>query len=318
MVKRFLKSKNSPIFFVLIALIVFFALMSENFLTQSNMLNVLRQVSMLGITSVGFVLVMITGGVDLSVGSQITFVNILAATLMVKAGVDPVLAALISIAAAVIIGFINGIIIIKIGVIPLIVTLAMMNVLRGVSYLMCGGQPVFGFPEQFKELGQGYVGAIPIPVIIMAACFAFGWIFLRKSVPGRRFYAVGGNEEAATLSGINSSRIKLSAYVMCGFFSGLAGIILLSRINSGQPITGQGFEFDVLTAVVLGGVSMNGGEGDMFGAIIGVIIMGMLNNGLLMINMNEYVQVITKGLVLLLAVSLDSIRRKRRLKWATV
>ncbi len=309
------KLKNSNkmgILIVLIGMIILFSFLSSNFFTVDNFLNVLRQVSMLGIAAVGFVFVLLTGGIDLSIGSQVTFVNIVCAYFMVNMGMPPLAAVLLCILFTTIIGLVNGLIITKLNILPLITTLCMMNILKGLSYIICSGMPIFGFSDAFKFLGQGYIGPVPVPIIIMAIAFIAGGFILTKTYFGRYFYAVGGNEEAASLSGVNTTFVKILVYVLCGFFAGVAGVIWLSRVNSGQPVTGTGFEFDVLTAVVLGGVSTVGGEGDITGALIGVIIIGLLNNGLVLINVSEYFQLVIKGIVLLVAVGADSRRRMKK------
>lgn len=306
--------KKYGIFIVLLLLIIIFSVGSEAFLVPSNLFNVARQISMLGISSVGMAFVLLLGGIDLSIGSVITLVNIVAAWLMVKGHMDPVSAALIALAMSTTIGFINGWIIANIKMPPLIVTLCSMTILEGVAYIICGGLPIFGFPKSFTVLGQGYIGLIPIPVIIMIIIFIIGSFILNKTFFGRYFYAVGGNEEAANLSGINVKRVKYLVYTLSGLFAGIAGIVLLSRTNSGQALAGKGFEFDVLTAVVLGGVSVNGGSGKISNVVAGVLIIGVLSNGLILLNVSQYVQMVTKGLVLLLAVAFDCIQKNRKLK----
>lgn len=305
--------KKYGIFAVLLLLIIIFSVASKAFLVPSNLFNVARQISMLGIAAVGMAFVLLLGGIDLSIGSVITLVNIVAAWLMVKANVDPVLAALIALAMSASIGFINGWIIANIKMPPLIVTLCAMTILEGVAYIICGGLPIFGFPKAFTVLGQGYIGLIPIPVIIMIVIFVIGSFILNKTFFGRYFYAVGSNEEAANLSGINVKRVKYLVYTLSGLFAGIAGIVLLSRTNSGQALAGKGFEFDVLTAVVLGGVSVNGGSGKISNVVAGVLIIGVLSNGLVLLNVSQYVQMVTKGLVLLFAVGFDCIQKYQKL-----
>ncbi len=304
--------KKYGIFAVLLLLIIIFSVASKAFLVPSNLFNVARQISMLGIAAVGMAFVLLLGGIDLSIGSVITLVNIVAAWLMVKANVDPVLAALIALAMSASIGFINGWIIANIKMPPLIVTLCAMTILEGVAYIICGGLPIFGFPKAFTVLGQGYIGLIPIPVIIMIVIFVIGSFILNKTFFGRYFYAVGSNEEAANLSGINVKRVKYLVYTLSGLFAGIAGVVLLSRTNSGQALAGKGFEFDVLTAVVLGGVSVNGGSGKISNVVAGVLIIGVLSNGLVLLNVSQYVQMVTKGLVLLLAVGFDCIQKYQK------
>lgn len=306
--------KKYGIFVVLLLLIIFFSITSKVFLAPSNLFNVARQVSMLGIAAVGMAFVLLLGGIDLSIGSQITLVNIVTAWLMVNAGVNPVIASIIAIIMSTSIGFVNGWIIANIKMPPLIVTLATMTVIEGLAYIICKGMPIFGFPKSFTVLGQGYIGPIPIPVIIMIVILAIGAFILNKTYFGRYFYAVGGNEEAAKLSGINVNRVKYLVYTLSGFFAGIAGIVMLSRTNSGQVLAGKGFEFDVLTAVVLGGVSVNGGYGKISNVVAGVLIIGVLSNGLVLLDVSQYVQMLTKGLVLLLAVAFDCLQKNRKFK----
>lgn len=311
--------KKYGIFVVLLLLIVFFSMTSKAFLVPSNLFNVARQISMLGIAAVGMAFVLLLGGIDLSIGSQITLVNIVAAWLMVKADVNPVLASFIALTMSTSIGFVNGWIIANIKMPPLIVTLSTMTIIEGIAYIICNGIPIFGFPSSFAVLGQGYVGPIPIPVIIMIVIFGIGAFILNKTYFGRFFYAVGGNEEAANLSGINVKRVKYLVYSLSGLFAGIAGIVMLSRTNSGQALAGKGFEFDVLTAVVLGGVSANGGGyGRISNVVAGVLILGVLSNGLVLLNVSQYVQMLTKGLVLLLAVAFDCIQKNRKAKTSVV
>ncbi len=304
--------KKYGIFVVLAMLFIFFSVASKAFLVPKNLLNIARQVSMLGIASVGMTFVLLLGGIDLSIGSQITLVNIVTAWLMVNGGINPVIASLISICMSTIIGFINGWIIANIKMPPLIVTLGMMTIVEGVAYIICKGLPIFGFPKSFAILGQGYIGIIPIPVIIMIIILGIGTFILNETYFGRFFYAVGGNEEAANLSGINVKKIKYLVYSLSGLFAGIAGIVMLSRTNSGQVLSGKGFEFDVLTACVLGGVSVTGGFGKISNVVAGVLILGILNNGLVLLDVSQFTQMVIKGFVLMLAVAFDCIQKQRQ------
>ena len=300
------------IYIVLLALIVFFTIASESFFVSSNLLNVARQVSMLGIASVGFAFVLLLGGIDLSIGSVITLVNIVTAWLMVNAGWNPVLAAVSSLLIAAAIGFANGWIISNLQMPPIIVTLAQMIIIEGVAYLICKGLPIYGFTKSFSVIGQGYVGPIPIPVIIMVIIMGLGMFILRKTYFGRYFYAVGGNEEAAKLSGINVTRVKYLVYTLSGFFAGIAGIVILSRTNSGQVLSGKGMEFDALTACVLGGVSVAGGFGKITNVLAGVLVLGVLSNGLVLLDVSQFVQMVIKGAVLMLAVAVDCVQHRKK------
>ncbi len=303
--------KKYGIYMVFLVLVVFFSIASPTFLKTANLLNVARQISMMGIAAVGFAFTLLLGGIDLSIGSMVTLVNIVTAWLMVNAGVNPALACLIAIMMSSGIGFFNGWVIANIKIPPIIVTLSMMIIIEGVASMICGGLPIFGFPQSFTVIGQGYVGPIPIPVIIMIVILALGAFILNKTYIGRYFYAVGGNEEASNLSGINVLHVKYLVYSLSGFFAGIAGIVMLSRTNSGQVLSGKGFEFEVLTACVLGGVSVVGGVGRISNIVAGLLILGVLSNGLILLNVSQFAQMVVKGSVLLLAVAFDSIQRNR-------
>ncbi|MCG8530083.1 MAG: ABC transporter permease, partial [Desulfovibrionales bacterium] len=268
-VKNFIK--KGAIWFVLFALVTFFSIANPRFLSMNNIFMVARQVSMYGIASIGMTFVILIAGIDLSIGSIITIVNVVCAYLMVNAGFGMVPAALIFIVMAILIGVLNGFLVSTIGIPAIIATFATQTIFAGVSYLICGGVPIYGFDPRFKVLGQGYLGPIPIPVLVMAGCFIIGAFILNKTYFGRYFYAVGGNEEAAELSGIKVGRVKYLIYAFSGLFAGLAGVVMLSRLNSAQPTAGLGYEFDVITCVVLGGVSISGGYGKISGVVAGVL-----------------------------------------------
>ena len=292
---------------VFIAMFILFSIFAPNFLQVRNMFNVARQVSTLGIAVAGMTLVMISGGIDLSVGYQISLVNVVCAFLIVNTGVHPAIAVVIVIIMGAGIGFINGIIIVKSQVMPLIITLAMLSVLNGLSFMVSRGLPIFGFPQGFRVLGQGTVfGNVPVSLLIMLAVLFASSFFLRKVYLGRYFYAVGSNEEAAKLSGINTGAVRILAHTLCGLLTAIGGVILLSRINSGLSSTGSGFEFNVITACVLGGVSARGGKGTIFGAFVGVLIVGFLENGLLLMNVSEFTQRVITGTLLGAAVCYDT------------
>lgn len=297
-------------------LLYFFAAMSifaPNFLTGSNIANVLRQVSINGICAIGMTFVILTGGIDLSVGAIIGVSGVLTAMMMIN-NVNPIIASLISLALCTLIGFATGLVISHIGIPPMVATMGTMTSLRGVAYLITGGTPVFGFDSRYAVIGQGYVGAVPIPVIILVLSFAAGIFFLSKTRHSRYIYGVGGNEEVARLSGISVHRIKAFVYAVSGFCSALAGLVMLGRLNSGQPRAGESYEMDVITTVVLGGVSLTGGVGKISHVVFGVLIIGVLTNGMTMMAVDDYWQRVVKGLVLLLAVGFDRFIQKRQQK----
>ena len=299
------------IFFILLVLVILFSIISPNFLTAQNIFNVLRQVAIIGVVSVGMTTVLLTGGIDLSVGSVIGVSCVLAAQLLIL-GVNPYLTILIVLITCALIGLLNGFFINKLKIPPLITTLGMLTALRGVAFLITGGMPIFGFESDILVLGRGMAWIVPVPVIIMMIIFAVGILFLERSRYGRYIYGVGGNEEASRLSGINVIKIKYMTYMICGLLSGLAGIMYLGRVNSGTPRAGEGYELQIITAVVLGGVSISGGEGKLGLVVIGVLIMGVLNNGMILLNVQEYVQWVISGLVLIAAVGFDKFAQSRK------
>lgn len=303
--------KKYGIVLILIALMVIFSVGNNVFLTRNNLINILRQIAMLVVITIGMSFVLISGGIDLSVGAQLSFIGVITATLIEKMGFDPLISCLIGLAFATLVGFLNGLFISSTRVPPLIATLAMQQALTGIGFLISSGRNIYGLPDSVKFLGQGHLGFLPVPVIIATIIVIFGWFVLNKTYFGRHFYAIGSNEEVARLSGIKTKKVKTLAYTLCGFLSGLAAIIMMGRINSGSPVVGKGFEMDVLTAAVLGGVSISGGEGKVFGAVIGALIIGVLSNGLLIMNVSEYYQMIIKGAVLALAIAFDTLSSTR-------
>lgn len=311
MKKKFSRAgiKGYVIFLILIAMVLFFGVMTPRFFAVSNLLNILRQCAMMGVTAVGVMYVLLIGGIDLSVGSQVAFVNILCAYLMARQG-WPILAAVLAcLVCSAFTGIVMGLLVTKCKIPPFIATLAFFNILKGLAQTICQGLPITGFPASFKVIGQGYLGPVPVPVILMLIVFGISGFVLNKTYFGRYLYAIGSNEEAARLSGINVALIKCIVYAVSSVCACLGGLITLSRLNSGSPQTGSGFEFEVITALVLGGVSISGGYGKISGAIEGVLIMGVLNNGLVMLNIDDYTQTIISGVVLALAVSIDCLQR---------
>lgn len=301
--------KERAIFVVMIALFLFFTIKTDTFCTVNNLLNIARQVSVLGIASVGMTMVILTGGIDLATGSIITFVNIITAYMMVNLGMNMWVAIFAALVASTLIGFLNGLAVANLRMPALIVTFASQTIFEGIAYMICGGIPIFGFSDEFAFIGQGYLAKIPFPIYLLAAAFLIGGFILVKAFFGRYIYAVGGNEDAAELSGIRVKGVKWLVYALSGLFAGIAGIVMLSRTNSGQPTAGKGYEFDVITAVVLGGVSVNGGSGKISNVLAGVLIIGMLSNGMVLLNVSSYSQMVVKGIILVIAVGFDCIQQ---------
>lgn len=289
----------------LLALVIVLSFMSPYFLTVPNLLNVVRQVSIIAIVSFGMTMVILTGGIDLSVGSMLAFAGAISAGMIVNTGLNVYLAILIGLAAGTALGLFNGLAVAKAKLPAFIVTLAMMTVARGFTLIYTNGRPISGFDETFRFFGAGYIGAIPVPVIIMFLLLIVIYILLKKTPLGRYIYAIGGNEKATKLSGINTDKIKIAVYALNGFLAAVSGIILTSRLNSAQPMAGEGYELDAIAAVVLGGTSLSGGSGTVVGTIVGALIIAVLNNGLNLLNVSSFYQLVAKGGVILLAVFLD-------------
>ncbi|MBU2702226.1 ribose/xylose/arabinose/galactoside ABC-type transport system permease subunit [Sporomusaceae bacterium BoRhaA] len=293
----------------LLLLGIILTLLSDRFLSVNNLLNVARQVSINAIISVGMTLVILTGGIDLSVGSILALSGSITAGLM-AGGTTLVVALIAGIAIGSLLGIVNGLLVTKGKIQPFIATMGMMTIARGVTLVYTEGRPVTGMEGAFRFLGGGYVVGIPFPVILMAIIFAVAYFVLKKTCFGRYIYAIGGNEEAARLSGIRTDRVIVAVYTLAGFFAGLGGIIMASRLNSAQPTAGMGFELDAIAAVVLGGTSLSGGIGTIGGTLIGALIIGVLDNGLNLLNVSSFYQQVAKGLVILIAVLLDRKRNK--------
>jgi ribose transport system permease protein len=306
--------KKYAIFIILIVVIALFGMLSPVFLTTNNFINVARQISIIMIAAIGATIVIITGGIDLSIGSMLSLSHVLIAIFIINMVWNPWIACLVAMLISLAIGFIHGILITKIKIPPLIVTLASWNILQGIALQITKGMTIARFPNSFKVVGQGYVWIIPVPVIIAIITVALGSLILNKTTFGRYFFAIGGNEEAARLSGVNVDRMKIIAYMSSAFFTTLGAIVLLSRIDTAMATTGQGFEFTVIIAVVLGGISIRGGRGKLSNVVAGVIILGLLANGMAVLNMGAFIQLILKGLILLIAVGFDTFSSTRRLK----
>lgn len=295
---------------ILLLLLSFFTVLAPSFFSIPTLVNVSRQVATIGICAVGMTIVMICGGLDLSIGSLVGLVNIVGAKLIVDAGIHPIVAVIVCLLLAVVIGVVNAFWITVVNIPPLIATLGMMTSLRGVSYVLSEGRPIWGFSDGFRLMGRGYVAGIPNPVLVMLGVFVAGWGFLNFTRQGRFVYGIGGSETAARRSGINVVRTRFLVYVISSVLAAVAGLLVLSRLNAGLPTTGTGLEMEVVTAVVLGGVSIYGGKGSVGGVFIGVFIMGVLSIGMTYLNVTEYVQLVIRGLVLLVAIGLGNLSKK--------
>ena len=281
------------------------SLLAPTFLTGRNVTNVLRQSAMLGVVSVGMTFVLLTAGIDLSVGMVLSLTSVVAALLFADGGGAPlpvVLFATLALGAA--IGAFNALMIVWRDTAPFIVTLAMMAIAGGAALTVSGGRPIGGIAGAYAWIGAGFIGPIPVPVLIMAAVFAIGALVLRYTPYGREVYAVGGNEEAARLSGISIQRVKIITYSLSGLLAALGGIIFSARVTVGDPWAGRGLELDAIAAVVIGGTSLFGGIGTMWGSLLGTLIITMINNLLNLLNVSPYMQGLAKGLIILVAITL--------------
>ncbi len=284
---------------------------SSTFLTQKNIFNVLRQASTNMYLACGMTMVIILGGIDLSVGSIIALSGCVAAGGVARYGMPLPAALMLGVIVGLIFGIFNGFIIAKTTIPPFIVTLATMNIAKGLAYVYTGGAPVRVVTSEWQFIGAGYVGPVPTPVVILVVVLIVTAIIMNRTKLGRHIYAVGGNAQAAEFSGINVQRVKFYVHAYSGLLAGLAGIVLASRMYSGQPTAGDGAEMDAIAAVVVGGTSMSGGAGTIGGTIIGGLIIGVLNNGLNLLNVNSFWQYVVKGVVILLAVFIDYFRNRQ-------
>lgn len=289
-----------------IILVIIVSVLNPDFLEPLNILNLLRQVAINALIAFGMTFVILTGGIDLSVGSILALSSAFVANLML-AGVDPILAIIIGCAAGGVMGMVNGLMITKGKMAPFIATLATMTIFRGLTLVYTNGNPITGLGDSmaFQLFGRGYFLGIPVPAITMAITFIVLWVILHKTPFGRKTYAIGGNEKAAIVSGIKVPRVKIMIYSLAGALSALAGAILTSRLNSAQPTAGTSYELDAIAAVVLGGTSLSGGRGRIVGTLIGALIIGTLNNGLNLLGVSSFYQMVVKGIVIVIAVLID-------------
>lgn len=312
-VKQYFK-ENLGILIGFFTLCVIVALLNDRFLSRGNILNVLRQLFSNCNLALGMCLVIITGGIDLSVGAIMALAGTLCAG-TIAAGQLPIpVAILMGLAIGVLVGFVNGIITAKMNIAPFIVTMATQQICRGLVYVYADGLPIRCDNPPFNFLGNGYVGEIPITIVYSIFFVIVIWLVLSKSQLGRWIYAVGGNKNAARFSGINVDKVLMIVYSISGFLAAFAGIIYCARMYSGQPTLGNGDETDAIAAVVLGGTSFSGGIGKIGGVLIGILIIAVLSNALNLLGINSFWQLVAKGAVILLAVCVDKIKTHKRVK----
>jgi ribose/xylose/arabinose/galactoside ABC-type transport system permease subunit len=293
------------LYFAFALLIIVMAVLSPAFLKPTNIINILRQTSINGIIAIGMTLVILTGGIDLSVGSILALSAVIATSFAHPGEHNLIVPLSIGLFVGLTCGFINGFIIAWNKIAPFIVTLAMMTIARGLALVYTNGRPVIELSDIYNKIGSGYIIGIPIPVIIFILIVLAGLFLLKYAKFGRHIYATGGNEIAAKISGVNTKKVIIWVYSLTGLLSGLSGIVLSARVMSASPATGQGYELDAIAAVVIGGTKLTGGVGSIAGTIIGVLIIGVMNNGLDLLNISSYWQLFMKGVIILLAVIID-------------
>lgn len=304
------------LFVVLFITILFFTIMSPAFLSLRNLINIFVQNAYMVIATVGIMLIMISGGADLSVSYQIG-VNACIMGLMMANGISTPMVIVAALVCGLALGFINGIITVTLKVHPMVTTLATMSIFQGMAYIICKGITFSGFPESFKAIGQHYLwGKLPISVIIMFVMVILAHVMLKYTNFGRYIYALGGNEEAAYLAGINTVRMRVLTFAVSSIFVAVASIVFTSRIGSASPTLASDAVFTCFSACVLGGISFRGGEGNVVGVVLGVFIFGLLSNGMQLIGLSIYGQYVVKGILLILAISFDNYQKASRVKKA--
>jgi ribose/xylose/arabinose/galactoside ABC-type transport system permease subunit len=297
-----------------ILIVVLLALARPAFMRPANLINIVRQVSVNGMLAIGETFVIILGGIDLSVGSVIALAGVLAAGLqsyynLPMAVVVPAVF-IVPILVGCVIGLINGWAVTRFRIPAFVMTLGMMTMVRGFALLYTSGQSIYGLPDWFKWIGQGDLLGVPVPVIILAVVAIAGYVVLIHTSFGQYIYAIGGNEEGARLSGVRTRSVKLWAFVICGACASLAGVVLACRLNAGEAIAGQGYELDAIAAVVIGGTSLMGGRGSVIGTILGALVIGVINNGLNLLNVPSYWQLVAKGFIIVVAVIADQLKTR--------
>lgn len=295
------------ILLVLVLIIAIMGILAPNFFSVSNGFNVARAVSINAILAAGMTMIILTAGIDLSVGSNLAVAGVVG-VLAAIAGLPAPLAVLAGVLAGALAGFINGALVAWLALPAFIVTLGSMTYLRGTAYSLLNGMPLVASDLSYGDIGNGFLFGIPNPVIVMVLVYLLTWFLLERTQFGRHVYAVGGNIEAARLAGINTKRVLAAVYTFGGATAGLAGIIFSARVLSAQPTAGTGYELDAIAAVVLGGTSLMGGRGRVLGTLVGALIIGVLTNGLVLMNVPFFYQLIVKGIVIVLAVALDSLK----------
>lgn len=303
---------NWGILLAFVAMCLIFSIFGNNFLTTNNMVNLLRTCATNCYLAIGVQMAIILAGIDLTGGALAALTGVVCVFSFENLGMPIVVAVLLAIAIGAIVGAINGTVVAYTGIHPFVVTLAMQSICRGSAYLLANGSPITTTNRSFTAMGTGYLGPIPLPVIYMAIFLILDFLLLNKTKTGRHIYAVGGNETAARFSGINVKKIKIFVWTVSGALAGFCGVVLAARLSSGQPSTGEGYETDAIAAAVLGGTSFFGGTGSVGGLLIGVLIIGVISNGLNLMHVNSYWQYVLKGIIIIAAVYFDMVKQKKQ------
>lgn len=302
--------RSFSIVIVFVAIALFFTMANPYFMSWNNWLNLLRQSSINGILAIGVTFVILTKGIDLSVGSVMAISGMIAASLVTTSNEHFVLLAILAgLSVGSVLGLVNGVVVARIGVPSFVMTLGMLSMARGLTLIFSDGRPISNLSQPFRWIGGGNVLGIPVPVVILFAVFAIGWVVLKYTTFGRYVYAVGGNERAARTSGVSTRIVIASTYVISGFLAALAGLVLTSRTTAALPQAGIGYELDAIAAVVIGGTSLAGGRGSLVGTLFGALIIGTINNGMDLMGVSSYYQQLLKGAIIVVAVIADQIRK---------
>lgn len=296
---------------IFIIMVIILSVMTPAFLRPQNLINVIRQISIVGIISIGMTFIIISGGIDLSAGAIVALVSVAAAIFGQQGKYSVIVTILVACSIGIICGLINGVLIAKTKIAPFIATLGVMSVARGIALLISNGEPIDNLSKGFEFLGSGYILIFPVPIVIFTIIIVMGTALLNNMKFGKYIYGIGGNEKAASICGINVAKYKIYIYTLEGLLCGIAGLILTARISAGSGTVGVGYEMDAITAVVIGGTSMSGGIGKLGGTLVGVLIIGVLNNGLDLLHVSPYWQQILKGIIIVVAVILDVRRRQK-------
>lgn len=308
--RRLLGARETGIAIAVLVIMLALTLSTPYFLTTSNLAIVARQISLAAIIAVGMTFVILMGAIDLSVGSAVALTSVVVGYVMVTMQMPILVAVLAGLLAGALVGLINGFLVIRTGVPAIIVTLGMMGLARGAALVITQGSTISGLPEGYLNLGQGYVGLVPIPVIIALVVAVLAHVFLGHTTLGRHVYFIGSNEEAAVLSGVAVNRLKVFVFMLCATLAALEAVIETARMSTAQPASGIGYELNAIGAVIIGGTSIMGGEGTILGTVLGAILLGLITNGLILLGVSAYWQQVFSGGIIILAVTLDTWRRR--------